>query len=102
MKFYTRPQIKEMIQDQIKLYEGVGLSKRLFIKDWAEANNIYYHGLVRFLKGSEITIANYSKIMHAIDPYLFPEVKHYLANKLNYSDLPDIDSLFDQLHKLQQ
>lgn len=102
MKFFTRPQIKEMIQEQIKLYEGIGYTKRLFLKDWAESNDIYYHGLVRFLKGSEITIATYSKIMNAIDPSQYPEVKHYLAQKLNYSDLKDIDSLIDQLYKLSQ
>jgi len=101
MKVYTRPQIREMIDKTLRDYNSLGFNtKRIFIKDWAETNRLYYHGLIRFLNGSEITIETYSKIMAAIDPDEYKEVHHYLARQLNYSDLASIDKFIDEIQTL--
>lgn len=100
MRVYSRDEIKEMINDQIADYQGLGYTKRIFLKDWAEANCLYYHGLVRFLKGSEINLHTYSKIMEAINPNKFKELRHYLGNRIFYSDLKDIYQFIDEIQTI--
>lgn len=90
MKIYTRSEIRGLIEDQLQEEKRVHGTKKMSMKIWCEVSDLYYFGVVRFLKGGEITAETYSKIMQAIDPSLMKESRHYLAKRIFYSDLPDV------------
>lgn len=64
------------------------------LKAWANDHDIYYHGLIRFLKGADININGYSKILAAVG--VGEESKHWLGEKITYSDFQHLPILIEQ------
>lgn len=95
MKIYTREQLETLVKD-IRSGKGKYQRKRQTLKDWCKDKGLYYSGIVRFFKGSEININTYSRILNAVDPA--NEVcTHYLSTELLYRDLKELKPFIRQL-----
>lgn len=82
MKIYTREEIRKLLPERN-------------LKGFCNDQGIYYHGLIRFLKGADITVSTYFKILNRCE--VTREVNHYLADKIMYSDLAEIDSFLQDI-----
>lgn len=95
MRIFTRQEIRQLINDLQKEYQGMS-GEKLTLQDFCKMNRLYYSGVVRFLKGGECSVHTYFKILNAADQTL-PETNHYLSHKLMYSDLSDLGSFLKQI-----
>lgn len=94
MKIYTREQVERLVKES---YGNPKYRNRWNnLKTWCKKNDLYYEGIVRFFKGSEININTYSRILHAVDP-ANKVITHYLANDLTFSDLQELKGFIKQL-----
>ncbi len=93
VKYVDRDEIRKRLDiARVESYEARG--HRFYGKDslqqWCKDNGLYYYGVVRFLKGADITIFTYSRILNAIDPTWSAVIVHYMADKLMYSEINSI------------
>lgn len=98
MRVYTRDEIREMIDRHRAIYKAES-GYKLTLEAWCKTFKLYYSGVVRFLKGADITLNNYCKILAAADPDRFDRLptNHYLGEKIFYSHVNDLQKYFNSI-----
>lgn len=81
LKLLSREEIKKLLPDSN-------------LKAWCSDRGLYYHGVIRFLRGGFISINGYTKILKAIG--VGEECKHWLGEKITYDDYSHLSELIDQ------
>jgi len=80
-KLLSREEVKKLLPDRN-------------LKAWCKDHELYYSGVVRFLKGGTISINGYTNILAAVG--VGEECKHWLGEKITYSDFEHLPILIEQ------
>ena len=83
MKIYSREEIRELLPESN-------------LKQWCNEQGIYYYGLIRFLKGKDVSLYTYFTILNRLE--ICKEVNHYMAERIMYSDIAELERFLKEIH----